>query len=107
MRHAHVRDGGGGTPRSRSEPRYSSSRADVPKLAVPPSISRTATTESRASRTASITASARGRSVLPASVQHQAATDALEQRDAELGLQAANLLADRRLREVKRTFSRR
>ena len=73
----------------------------VPKVAVPPRSSRTATTDSRAASAASSVRSACGRSVWPASVGVEPAADALEQAHAELGLQPAHLLGERRLRQVQ------
>ena len=75
---------------------------NVPKLTVPPRSSRTATTDSRASRhLAEHRLGVRAQRAARLG-QREPAADAREERDAELGLQAADLLADRRLREVQR-----
>ncbi len=74
---------------------------------MPPRSSRTATTESRAASAASSVRSACGRSVIAGLGRRQPATDALEEPDAELGLEPAHLLGERRLREMELLGGRR
>ena len=74
---------------------------------MPPRSSRTATTESRAASAASSVRSACGRSVSPASVGVSPRPTRWKSRDAELGLEPADLLGQRRLGEVQLLGGRR
>ena len=73
----------------------------VPKVAVPPRSSRTATTESRAASAASSVALGVRAQRVPRLGRLQPAADALEEPDAELRLEPAHLLGQRRLRQVE------
>src|SRR3954469_13234132 len=68
---------------------------------MPPRSSRTSTTDSRAASAAASVASACGRSVSPASVGVSPRPARANRATPELGLEAANLLGQRRLRHVE------
>ena len=75
---------------------------NVPNAAVPARSSRTAPTDIRAASTAASAASACGRSARPASVGTRPRPTRWKSAHAELGLEPADLLGERRLREVQR-----
>ena len=74
---------------------------NVPSDAVPPVSVRARRTASAASPAAASVRSASGRSSRPASVSSSRRPGAHEQRDAELGLEVADLLGDARAGEVQ------